>query len=207
MKRLHPLALACAVFATTAATADDRITPQPEPGLWRSEATTLINGQDAQAAVRKAQEEMLKNFPAEQRAEMERAMGTQEDLRATMDCITAEEAARMTDPEALLAEAQREMDGCDLNIERAGESRLTFEGTCSGGDGFAGDMVGELEMISSREMRSKFTGKGNYEIDTAQVPPDSPAMGGGPLNIQHTEVTKWVSADCGDVTPRVRSVE
>lgn len=179
------------------------ISPTPEPGLWRSEATTLINGQDAQASMRDAYEQILSQFPEEQRAQMSEAVGMS-DISAQMECIDADDAAAMTDPEVLLAEAQQEMEGCAIEIQQAGQSSLTFTGTCDNSEGFSGDMQGELVMVSSREMRSKFSGKGNYQVLTDPGTVGTPGTEGGPVDIQHTEVSRWVSADCGDVQRRER---
>jgi hypothetical protein len=179
------------------------ISPTPEPGLWRSEATTLINGQDAQAAMREAYEKMMMQFPEEQRAQMAEALGISE-ISAEMECLSAEDAAAMTNPQTLLAEAQRDMEGCDIDVQQADSSRLTFSGTCHNNEGFSGDMQGELTMVSSREMRSKFSGKGNYQALAESGSVGTPGTEGGPVDIQHTEVSRWISADCGDVASRQR---
>jgi len=179
------------------------ISPVPEPGLWRSEATTLINGQDAQAAMREAYEQMMAQFPEEQRAQMAEALGVN-DLSVDMECISAEDAEAMTNPQKLLAEAKQDMEGCDIDVQQAGSSRLTFSGTCDNNEGFSGDMQGELTMVSSREMRSKFSGKGNYQALAESGSVGTPGTEGGPVDIQHTEVSRWISADCGDVASRQR---
>lgn len=195
----HParLLVGTCLIASAALSYAQTITPQPEPGLWRSHATTLVDGRDAQADIRKQQEAVLAQLPAEQRAQMEATLESEEDLRTTTDCITAEDAALMINPQALLAEAQQSMTGCDLQVEQDGKSRLAFHGTCSGGHGFVGDMQGGLEMVSSREMRSSFSGRSNHSVTS---PDDEPVL------IEHTEVSKWVSADCGALaTPAQRS--
>lgn len=186
----HPqrLLFGACLSAVAAMSQAETITPQPEPGLWRSHATTLVNGRDAQADIRKQQEAVLEQLPPEQRAQMEATLESEEDLRTTTDCITAEDAALMINPQALLAEAQQSMSGCDLQIEQDGESRLAFHGTCSGDHGFVGDMRGDLEMISSREMRSSFSGKSNHAATSKDDEP---------VRIEHTEVSKWVAEDCG----------
>ena len=181
------LLLVACMLASVALVHAQTITPQPEPGLWRSHATTLVDGRDAQADIRKQQEAVLEQLPPEQRAQLEATLESEEDLRTTTDCITAEDAALMINPQALLAEAQQSMSGCDLQVEQDGESRLAFHGTCSGDHGFVGDMQGALEMISSREMRSSFSGRSNHSVTS---PGDEPVL------IEHTEVSKWVSADC-----------
>lgn len=187
----HPPRLLFGVCLLVAATTSlaQTISPQPEPGLWRSHATTLVDGRDAQAEIRKQQEAVLAQLPAEQRAQMAATLESEEDLRTTTDCITAEDAALMIDPQALLAEAQQNMSGCDLQIEQDGASRLAFQGTCSGDHGFVGEMHGDLEMISSREMRSSFSGMSNHAATSGDAEP---------VKIEHTEVSTWISADCGE---------
>lgn len=202
MNRLTP-ALGAAALLICGPSLADSVSPAPEPGLWRSEATTLINGQDAQASMREAYEKMISQFPEDQRAQMAEMLGMSE-ISAQMECISAEDAAAMTDPETLLAEAQQEMDGCDIEIRQAGTSSLTFAGTCDSSEGFSGDMQGELVMVSAREMRSKFSGKGNYQVLTEPGAVGTPGTEGGPVDIQHTEVSRWVAADCGDVQRRPR---
>ncbi|WP_304641504.1 DUF3617 domain-containing protein [Pseudomonas sp.] len=196
-------ALAIPALLLTGNTLAQSISPAPQPGLWRSEATTLINGQDAQAAMREAYEQMMAQFPEEQRAQMAEALGVN-DLSVDMECISAEDAAAMTNPQKLLAEAKQDMEGCDIDVKQAGDSRLTFSGTCHNNEGFSGDMQGELVMVSSREMRSKFSGKGNYQALTEPGMVGTPDSEGGPVDIQHTEVSRWISADCGDVPRQPR---
>lgn len=179
----------------------ESIRPQPEPGLWRSEARTLINGQDLVAQMRAAQQQALEGLPAEQRAQMQSMLESQGDPGVQTECITADQAAKMADPQAILAEAREQMHNCDIEIDQASDSTLSFTGRCEGNEGFTGDMQGELTMVSSREMRSRFTGNGVYEMDMADMPPGQPGMDGGPVEIQHSETTRWVAAECGAVPP------
>lgn len=179
----------------------ESIRPQPEPGLWRSEARTLINGQDLVAQMRAAQQQALEGLPAEQRAQMQSMLESQGDPGVQTECITADQAAKMADPQAILAEAREQMQNCDIEIDQASDSTLSFTGRCEGNEGFTGDMQGELTMVSSREMRSRFTGNGVYEMDIADMPPGQPGMDGGPVEIQHSETTRWVAEECGAVPP------
>lgn len=177
------------------------LSPLPEPGLWRSEATTLVNGQDVIAAMREAQKQMLSSLPEEYRLAMEEMMGGTDDLAVEMQCITAEDASSLIDPASLMAEMREEMPNCNMQISQDGASRLRFTGHCEPGadDGFVGDVQGELLMVSSREMRSSFTGKGRLNIDTDDIPPGMEGLESGPLDIRQTEVSVWVSSDCGEL--------
>ncbi|SDR69076.1 Protein of unknown function [Halopseudomonas xinjiangensis] len=191
---------AVAAIACASASAES-IRPQPEPGLWRSEARTLINGQDLVAQMRAAQQQALQSLPAEQRAQMQTMLDNQGDPGVQTECITADQAAKMTDPQAILAEARQQMQNCKIEIDQASESRLSFTGRCDGNEGFTGDMQGELVMVSEREMRSRFTGNGVYEMDIPDMPPGQPGMDGGPVEIQHSETTRWIAAECAGAPP------
>lgn len=174
------------------------ISPQPEPGLWRSEATTLINGKDLQAALRSAQEDMFKDLPDEQQAMLREALGDPPEIGVDMECISAEDARNLTNPEKLIDSARKDMPECTLQAEEASESSLRVIGNCTGSDGFNGDMHGELTMVSPREMRTRFTGQGVMQLDAEQAPEHFQHMATGePVNIEHSEKSTWISADCG----------
>jgi len=173
------------------------IEPTPEPGLWHSESTTLINGVDMQAKMREVRESMLANMPAEQRAMVEEMMGDAEDA-GHQRCISADLAKQMTDPATLLADAQEQMPGCDLKVAKSADNSLEFSGDCANPEGFTGTMRGDMKMVSSREIKSNFLGDGNYQL------PEQAATGladkfNGPVKVEHKETSKWVSSDCGDV--------
>lgn len=179
------------------------ISPEPEPGLWRSEATTLINGEDLQAALRTSQQDMLKKVPEGQRAALRAALGDPQEIGVDMECISAEEARNLTNPEKLIASARKDMPECTLQVEQASDSSLRLTGNCAGEDGFSGDMHGELSMVSSREMRTRFTGQGVMQMDPDQAPENLKHIATGePVNIEHSEKSTWVAADCGTVQPR-----
>ena len=65
---LSRIALFCSLSLSALATHAASLDTQPEPGLWISESTTLINGIDMQARMREMRENMLKTLPPEQRA-------------------------------------------------------------------------------------------------------------------------------------------
>lgn len=178
------------------------ISPSPEPGLWRSEATTLINGQNLQAALRAAQQDMFKDLPAEQRALMQDLLGEGEEVGIDMECISAEEALNLTHPQKLIETARRDMPECTLEVEEASASSMSIVGNCAGNDGFSGDMRGELTMISAREMRSRFTGKGRMQVPAEEAHESLQGMASQePVDIEHSETSVWVAADCGEYQP------
>ncbi len=180
----------------------DTISPEPEPGLWRRESTTLVNGQDLQVAIRDAQQQMLQTLPAEQRQMMEEMMNLGGEPGVEMECISPQMAADLTDPEALLQRARDGMDECSLTINKVSGSTMAIAGSCAGNQGYAGEMQGELTIVSAREMRSTFSGTGTKQMDAGQTPPALQGMAGDqPVAIEHTEVSTWLSADCGDLEP------
>lgn len=191
-----------ATFLYLASAQADTISPEPEPGLWRRESTTLINGQDLQMAIRNAQQQMLQALPAEQRKMMEEMMNPGGEPGVEMECISPQMAADLTDPEALLQRARDDMDECSLAINKVSGSTMAIAGSCAGNQGYAGEMQGELTIVNPREMRSTFSGTGTMQMDAGQVPPALQGMTGDqPVAIEHTEVSTWLSADCADLEP------
>lgn len=192
-RRLIP----CFLLLASAPLFAANIEPTPEPGLWHSESTTLINGVDMQAKMREVREAMLANMPAEQRAMVESMMDDSEDA-GHQRCISADLAKQMTDPATLLADAQEQMPGCDLKVAKSADDSLEFSGECANPDGFTGTMQGDMQMVSSREIKSNFRGDGTYQL------PEQAAGGlaeqlNGPVKVDHKEISKWVASDCGDV--------
>ncbi|MEH6563896.1 MAG: DUF3617 family protein [Halopseudomonas sp.] len=172
------------------------IQPTPEPGLWISESTTLINGVDMQAKMLEVRQNMLAGMPEEQRAMAEKMMNDAEEA-GHRRCINAELAKKMTDPETLLADAREQMPGCDLQVDQKDDDQLEFHGNCANSEGFNGDLSGDMQMVSSKEMRSNFLGEGTYQLP-AQA---AGALGeefNGPVKVEHKETSKWVGSDCGD---------
>lgn len=194
-------ALLLSIFCPVAITAQAQsISPQPDVGLWRSEATTLINGEDLQAALRTAQQDMLKDLPEEHRAMMSKALGDPETIGVNMECINAEQARSLTNPELLIESARKDMPECTLQLEEVSQSSLRITGNCAGSDSFTGDMHGELTMVSAREMRTRFTGQGVMRLEAEQVPKSLQHMATGELvDIEHSEKSTWIAADCGAI--------
>lgn len=169
----------------------------PTPGLWINESTTLINGIDMQARMREMRANMLNSLPPEQRAIAEEMLGTEGQL-GERQCITADTAKTLTDPQALLRDAQENMPNCDLKITQSGADTLQFSGRCNDPDGFTGDMNGTIEMLSSTEMRSTFNGQGAYALPAGLLSQDADASNGD-VTLSHQQISRWQSADCGNV--------
>lgn len=200
------LGSAVAIVATslTLATAQAQtISPMPEPGLWRREATTLVNGQDLLLAIRSAQQQMLQTLPAEQRQMMEQLMNPGGEPGVEMECISPQMAADLTDPDALVRSLSEDMPECSLAINKVRGSTLAIAGSCAGNEGYTGEMQGELTIVSPREMRSTFTGTGTMRMGSEQAPLGLEGMTGDePVTIEHSEISTWLSVDCADLEPR-----
>lgn len=196
------LATAAAFLIITTAQADS-ISPEPEPGLWRRQSTTLVNGQDLQLVVHNAQQQMLQTLPAEQRQLMEQMMNPGGDPGAEMECISPQMAADLTNPEALIKRVRDDMPECSMAINKVSGSTMAIAGSCAGNEGYSGKMHGEFTIVSRREMRSTFSGTGTMQMDAGQVPPALQEMAGNqPVAMEHNEVSTWVSDDCADLEPR-----
>ena len=198
--KLHTcLALAATSFYLAAAQADS-ISPEPESGLWRRESTTLVNGQDMQLAIRNAQQQMLETLPPEQREMMESMMNPGGDPGVEMECISPQMAKDLTNPDALLKRISEDMPDYSMAINKVSGSTLAIAGSCAGNEGYAGEMQGELTIVSRREMRSRFVGNGTMQMDASEAPPAMQGMAGSqPVTIEHTEVSTWLSDDCADL--------
>lgn len=193
---LSRLALFCSLSLSALATHAASLDTQPEPGLWISESTTLINGIDMQARMREMRENMLKTLPPEQRALAEDMLGSEGQV-GERQCITAETAQAMADPDALLADARENMPNCDLKVEQSGGDALQFSGHCNDPDGFTGDLSGSVEIASSREMRSTFNGNGSYALPAGLLGENAGASD-GKVKLEHSQVSRWSGADCGN---------
>ncbi len=165
----------------------------PEPGLWRTEVQSEINGQDMIAAMREVQAALLADMPPEQRALAEAFM-EDEMPGVEMECLSPEDLDGMGDMNHLIGEMRAEMPGCDLNIDETGRDHLVFSGSCRNHEGFTGDIGGEVRMVSAREMRQVFEGSGEYEMGEGGMP----GLGelDGKVTMKNTVVSRWISEDC-----------
>ena len=170
------------------------ISPLPDAGLWEIESTTLINGQDVVAAIKEVQRQALSQLPAEQRAMMEAMLQDDADERDTQ-CITEQDRANFRDVQSLLDATREDMPGCDITLTESGDNRLAFTGNCDGSDGFTGTMQGEIVMLSAREMRQTFSGKGVLDASVDELPPGMQSMT-GEVTTEHTEIARWIAAEC-----------
>ncbi|SDS79047.1 Protein of unknown function [Halopseudomonas litoralis] len=196
MKKSAPSALVLLVPLTLSAHAYE-LSPKPEAGLWRSETRILINGEDPMPTIRQSQQQLLEQLPADQRDALE-GVAAQRNPGIRMECITPQQASSMVHIDEMRRKIQRNVPECELTVSSAERSRLRVSGDCRGENGFEGDMQGELEIISSQEIRSSFLGHGHFQVVHE---------GGGsgqPSNIQQLEISRWTSPDCGAITPNER---
>ena len=194
MKDALPALAVSLFFPVALSTHAEQLSPTPEAGLWRSETRILINGEDRMPAIRQAQQQLLEKLPPDQRDTLEDTIA-QGNPGIRMECITSHEAAGMVHIDAMRRKIQRNVPECELTVSSADRSRLQINGDCRGENGFDGDMQGELEIVSSQEIRSSFLGRGRFQMT------HDDGTSSQPSNIQQLEISRWTSPDCGAVTP------
>lgn len=196
MNRSFPCFFLILLFAilTPSMVLAQRDIPSPQPGLWIIESTTTINGVNMMVAVRAAQQQMLEELPPEYRAVVEAALGTMADVNRNYQCLGADDIAIITDPHAYLQRVNEEMPECRFDIVRTDGSMVRLKGRCDDAEGFSGDFVGELRIISETEMNSLFVGNGRYledvDLPGIELPED------GRVEMRMEEISRWISADC-----------
>lgn len=192
-------ALAC-VLATATAQAQ-RLSPTPEPGLWETEMTMRVNGQDIMAAMRAQQEQMLQAMPPAQRAQMAAMMQGQGGMVGGRQrhCVTAAEAAQSGDARTLLAQMQADAPECRFEPVQAGGATLRFKGRCEDPDGFTGDVTGEMTIEGAKSLTWRYEGHG--KLDGIDRMPGMAGAGRGPVQMTMHGRNRWVAAACGDVKP------
>lgn len=190
-------ALVVNLFFLVAIANAEQLSPTPEAGLWRTETRVLINGKDRMPAIRQEQREALEKLPADQQIALESTI-IQGNPGMTMQCITPRQASDMVHIDAMRRKIQRNVPECKLTVSSLNRSSLRIKGDCRGENGFDGDMQGELEIISSQEIRSSFLGRGHFQMT------QEGGMDSQPTKIQQLEISRWTSPDCGAVTPNER---
>ena len=155
------------------------LSPAPLPGLWETEMTRLVNGQDPAALVLQAQQAVLNLMPAAQRAQAEAMLRQHAGGLAGgkgQTCLTPAGAAAATDPKKALAMIQQHAPACRLTPAGTTGDALAFKGRCDDASGFSGDVAGHLTFVSTKETRWTFQGQGRMPAAAAipglNVPPD-----------------------------------
>lgn len=198
---LAPLMLTVALGAAQAQT----LSPAPTPGLWENENRMTLNGQDIGAMMRKAQEDMLKSMPPEQRAQMAAMMKSQGNPFGgkKLACMTPEEVARGADVKSMLADMQKGAGNCQFEPVQVGGSTVSFKGRCQDPEGFTGDIAGEMKIESSKAVNFRFEGKGRMPA-MARMPGMAGAGADGLVTMLMQGQSRWVAASCGNVKPTPR---
>lgn len=193
------LALALSLIVTTAsANSNDQLSPVPEAGLWRHKIRVLIDNQDALTSVRQTQQELIEDLPKDQQADLIAALDAT-DPSVAMECMTAQQTASIVKIDNLQRIIQRDMPECELKVTQADRSSVNVEGRCDSDTGFHGNMAGALEIISSYEIQSNFTGQkraGNPASEGTINPPAEP------VSFELLVTSRWAKTDCGAVAPR-----
>lgn len=198
---MHPLRFAllpALLIAVSLPAQADKLTIKPEPGLWISESTTLVNGVDMQERLQEMRAAMLSQVPEAQREMMREMLGDTGQV-GERQCVTADLARNMTDPETLLKDAEDEMPECQLSASKITANSLEFTGQCDDPEGFSGKLSGSLEIRSSKETRSTFNGDGHYMFPAGLMEPDAEA-GSNAVKLKHSQISRWVSSDCDDTS-------
>jgi hypothetical protein len=181
-----------------------RLSPPPEPGLWETEMSMRIDGQDIMAAMRAQQEQMLQSMPPAQRAQMAAMMQAQGGMLGGTQrhCLTAAEAAKAGDAGTLLAQLQEDAPECRFEPVQAGGATLRFKGRCEDPDGFTGDVTGEMIIESAKALTWRYEGRGR--LRGVEQMPGMAGAGRGPVQMTMQGRNRWVAAACGDVKPAGR---
>ncbi len=132
-------------WGVAAAQAAPALSTPPAPGLWESEHTMRINGQDLGAVMRAQRQGMLQQIPPAQRAQAESMMQAQMGGMLggkRRDCVTPEQSARLSDPAAMLADLNRDNPSCRFDGLQVEGSEVLFNGRCEDPKGFTGDVRG-----------------------------------------------------------------
>lgn len=197
--RLAVLPLAALLGLMPLASASQALSPQPRPGLWMSESITLVDGKDVAEAVMLAQVEGLQKLPPEQRALVEQALRQRAQQKTRPECLTPDEVALITRPQALLARLEESMPGCRFQPVMAGGSRLSFTGQCTNPDGFSGDLQGQWTLSGDRATHMVLRGKGRVAgAETLGLKGGAQAL----HEFQTESRSTWQATDCGAVKPR-----
>lgn len=197
MKNGALLTLILSLIVTTASAASgEQLSPLPEAGLWRHKIRVLIDNQDALTSVRQAQQELIEDLPKDQQADLIAALDAS-DPSVSMECMTAQQTASMVRIDNLQRIIQRDLPDCDLKVIQADRSRVAVEGRCDSDNGFHGAMTGALEIISSYEIQSNFTGQKRAESQRSAA-----NVRAEPVSFELLVTSRWAKTDCGVVLPR-----
>lgn len=168
----------------------------PTPGLWQTQTRLHLNGQDFFAALRKMQQDALQSLSPAQRQQMQ-AMMTDPGA-PSKNCLTAQEAARSRDPKTLLDDLSKDSPGCRFDTPTVSGNVMRFKGRCTDPQGFTGDLAGDMQMLSAKEWKATYVGKGSMDIPEGMKGFGAP---GGLVEMRMETHSRWIAASCGNIAP------
>jgi vacuolar-type H+-ATPase subunit E/Vma4 len=180
------------VWVASAAASAQSLKPAPELGSWEVRNQLLVNGKDVLAEMRRAQQEALKNLPAEQR-EQAQALLEKSANDGQRECLTDKDLEGWSDPRQRLAQMERDAPSCKFDLDGVAGPTMQFKGRCSQSDGFTGEVIGSMTMTSARVWTASYTGKGRM----ADVKVGDKVEPGAPVEIKSSATGRWLGADCG----------
>ena len=195
--RAYQLLVSTLLLAQPCVSSATNLQPTPKPGLWETETTTLINGENIMQQLEHMRSLLLLNMSESQREQAADLFDSAPPL-IERACITRTLASTMTTPEAVMAQAQQRTPDCALDSQQSSANTLQFSGQCNDPASFVGDLHGEIRFVSSSEIRFSFQGNGNYRLPFSM---QSAAHGEDDV-ISQTTISRWLSSDCGTIKPK-----
>lgn len=174
----------------------ERLTPTPEPGLWRSESRTLTF-HEAPSSSLPDTPRLAELPPSSYRALLDTAINEATPV-IVMECIPVSQTAEMGQLVTLQKTLQRKLPECELDLHKVNRSAIKVSGQCHAGQGFKGDVHGLIEFVSSHLIHASFLGS-----DQPHTHDGTPSIS-GQANVQRHEVHRWTSSDCGHIQPEER---
>jgi hypothetical protein len=199
------LAALCA-WALPGSAQAQRLSVTPAAGLWKTRQQLSLNGADLLTIVRDMQQKALAGLSPEERAAAERLMAEHADVLRGIEreCISAEDARAMTDPQRLVAHMnaadEADTSQCRFTLVSVRGNTLRVKGRCAPEDGWAGDLDGEMTLHDARRWTTRFTGSGRM---AGEPIPGVPGAEGRVDAVMQT-TARWLQADCGSVPRRHR---
>lgn len=204
--RILRLSVLAAAFAMTPAIA---ALPTPAAGLWQVESDIVVNGRNLTQDIRQIQQQILKNLPQEQRAQVAKQFGGPGAAQSI--CLTPEHTRRMVDPQRAVAMLDKEIkrSGCEILSLSTSGNIITLKGTCKptkDGSGFQGDVDGRITYQDAHRITGVYAGQGTFSTGGSlgallQAGGQSASGASGAMQSEVRTDMTWQGKDCGDVPP------
>ena len=183
----------CTASALTAPAHADNVSVKIAPGLWESDQTMLINGQNMIEMMRKQMEKSLASMPPDQRASIEKSLSNSGMSGKTQYCVTAAQVAKGMDVDAFKKKLETGQKNCNVNIISANEKGGKFNAICNMKDGTTSNSTGEYVVKSDKEWTYNMVGDSNKGMAGAVGAP------GGKTHVTIEAHSVWVGSDCGNI--------